>query len=114
MVVNQDLQKSLNDAQWTLMADIFDLLEPLMVVQRLLEGEKYVTISLVPHCVFKVRKYLNHAQNKPNHFEYYSSMLDKLVESFTDQRSSLVKEHATLNILNRVMGTVTWASVRHT
>jgi len=31
------------------------LLKPFMIAQRLLEGQKYVTISLVPYMVYNIR-----------------------------------------------------------
>ena len=45
----------LDDEQWETVGDVKTLLEPFMCVQKLLEGQKYVTISLVPYLINKVR-----------------------------------------------------------
>ena len=56
MVTNGHLSATtmLTDPQWSIVQDIVHLLEPFMVVQKQLEGEKYVTISLVPYLIWKV------------------------------------------------------------
>lgn len=56
MITRNQLTRTTNltDAQWAIVQDIVHLLEPFMVVQKQLEGEKYVTISLVPYLIWKV------------------------------------------------------------
>ena len=51
-----DLTGNLTDFQWLIVTDLHILLKPFMIAQRLLEGEAYVTISLVPYMVYKIRK----------------------------------------------------------
>jgi hypothetical protein len=46
---------NLTDEQWDALCDIKALLEPFMVVQKVLEGQKYPTASLVPYLIKKVR-----------------------------------------------------------
>ena len=41
-----------------MLQDIEELLEPFMMIQRILEGQKYVTISFVPYLISVVRKQL--------------------------------------------------------
>jgi hypothetical protein len=41
-----------------MLQDIEELLEPFMMIQRILEGQKYVTISFVPNLISVVRKQL--------------------------------------------------------
>ena len=41
-----------------MMEDIAELLEPFMNIQRVLEGQNYVTISFVPYLIGVVRKIL--------------------------------------------------------
>jgi hypothetical protein len=56
-----DLTCNLTDSQWLIVRDLHILLKPFMIAQRLLEGEAYVTISLVPYIVYKIRKGLQQA-----------------------------------------------------
>jgi uncharacterized protein YqjF (DUF2071 family) len=51
-----DLQCNLTHSHWLIAADLCTLLKPFMITQKLLEGEAYVTISLVPYMVYKTRK----------------------------------------------------------
>jgi len=46
----------LTDRQWDIIVDLHFLLKPFMIAQRLLEGEVYVTVSLVPYMIYKMRK----------------------------------------------------------
>jgi hypothetical protein len=59
-----DLQCNLNDSQWMIITDLHALLKPFMITQKLLEGQAYVTISLVPYMVYKTRKGLVEAMNR--------------------------------------------------
>ena len=43
-----DLALNLSDHQWRVVFDVTSLLQLYMIAQRLLEGESYVTISLIP------------------------------------------------------------------
>ena len=49
---------NLIDSQWCIVHDLHILLKPFMIAQKLLEGQTYVTISLVPYIVYKIRKAL--------------------------------------------------------
>jgi len=56
MHLDGDMRLFLTEAQWTVVKDMSALLKPFMVAQRLLEGEAYVTISLIPYMLYKIRK----------------------------------------------------------
>jgi hypothetical protein len=56
-----DFEGNLTDQQWKIIHDLKTLLQPFMIAQRLLEGESYVTISLVPFMIYKIRKDLRAA-----------------------------------------------------
>jgi hypothetical protein len=56
LVEEDDLSCNLSDVQWTIVADLQTTLKPIMLVQKLLEGQSYVTISLIPYLIYKVRK----------------------------------------------------------
>ena len=45
-------------SQWIIIEAQVAVLEPFMKIQKMLEGQKYVNISLIPYLVFKVRKHL--------------------------------------------------------
>ena len=50
-----DEEINLTEEQWDALVDIKSLLEPFMIVQKVLEGQKYPTASLVPYLIKKVR-----------------------------------------------------------
>jgi hypothetical protein len=50
-----DLRLSLTEAQWNIIQDLTALFKPFMIALKLLEGEAYVTISLVPFMIYKIR-----------------------------------------------------------
>jgi hypothetical protein len=47
---------NLTDSQWCIVCDLHNLLKPFMIAQKLLEGQIYVNISLVPYIIYKIRK----------------------------------------------------------
>jgi hypothetical protein len=60
-----DLTCNLTDSQWLIVHDLHILLKPFMIAQKFMEGEAYVTISLVPYMVYKIRKGLQQAMDSP-------------------------------------------------
>jgi hypothetical protein len=54
MHLDGDMRLHLTEAQWTIVADMTVLLKPFMIAQRLLEGQSYVTISLIPYMIYKI------------------------------------------------------------
>ncbi len=59
------LKKNLSDEHWSIIVDTCAGLEPFMFAQKLLEGETYVAISLIPYLIFKIRKGLQLLLNAP-------------------------------------------------
>jgi len=55
MEAEGELDCNLTEEQWAIIKDTCDLLEPFMCAQKTLEGQKYVTISLVPLIIYSVR-----------------------------------------------------------
>jgi hypothetical protein len=49
---------NLTDEQWIMVSKYCKILKPFMLVQRALEGEKYVTASTIPYCIHKIRELL--------------------------------------------------------
>ena len=75
--------ENLNDAQWKLLGDIVIILEPFMLAQKLLEGEAYVTLSLVVPIIEGLRKNLVRAASNTDNTAYVQSMLCVLTTSLT-------------------------------
>lgn len=48
----------LDDADWDTLADLRTLLAPIAAVQKLMQGEKFITLSEVPFHAFTLRKHL--------------------------------------------------------
>ena len=106
---------NLNAAQWKLAEDIKIILHPFMLAQKLLEGEKYVTLSLVPTIIECVRRTLAEAIQVPTNTEYVNSMLQQLSSSFTDNwgtglADTQYADHSTVGPGKRHVG-LTWATV---
>ena len=53
-----DAEINLNDEEWKILEEIDQLLEPFMIIQRWIEGQKHVTLSLIPFLITTVRKSL--------------------------------------------------------
>jgi hypothetical protein len=79
---------NLTESQWALLGDIDKILKPFMLAQELLEGEKYVTLSLVVSIIEKIRKNLKEELRNTEHSEYVTSMLKVLLQVFTAEWGS--------------------------
>ena len=77
-----DLQCNLNDSQWMIITDLHALLKPFMITQKLLEGQAYVTISLVPYMVYKTRKGLVEAMNSLTSSLYIQNIASEMLQVF--------------------------------
>ena len=73
---------TLTDRQWAILVDLHALLKPFMIVQRLLEGQAYVTISLVPYMVYKMRKGLQYAIDSDASSMYVKSISREMLLIF--------------------------------
>lgn len=86
MSLEGDLRSTLSDAQWVVVWDLIVLLKPFMIAQKLLEGESYVTISLIPYMLYKIRSSLEAANVNPGSSAQVKSisllMLAKFREEF--------------------------------
>jgi hypothetical protein len=103
----------LSETQWTVIKEVTKLLEPFMVVQQMMEGEKYVTISLVPYLVWKVRDHLQRidtADEGEDISEHVRTVTKKMLEDFnarwgTGVEGTVFNDHLTQgNDRNRVKG----------
>ena len=73
-----DLTCNLSVDQWLIVADLHSTLKPFMLAQRLLEGEAYVTISLIPYIIYKVRKNLDTLRDSPTSSAHVLSVVTKM------------------------------------
>jgi hypothetical protein len=73
---------NLTASQWLIVYDLHILLKPFMIAQRLLEGQSYVTISLVPYMINKTRKALVEAAERPTASHYIHSIAAEMLLIF--------------------------------
>ena len=55
MEVEGTLKSNLTEVQWKVVEDSVNLLDPFMCAQRMMEGESYVTVSMYPYIIHKIR-----------------------------------------------------------
>jgi hypothetical protein len=79
------LTKNLTNAQWLIVEDTTSLLEPFMCAQRLLEGECYVTISMIAYMIWKIRRGLLLAIESPQSSVHVSQLARKMNNRFEEQ-----------------------------
>jgi hypothetical protein len=100
MHLEGDIRLSLTEAQWTVVQDLTILLKPFMVAQKLLEGESYVTISLIPYMIYKIRKGLTAANTNPGSSAQVQSITTLMIRKFEEefgsgQENTIATEHLT-------------------
>ncbi len=79
---------NLNQEQWNIVEDVSSILEPFKSVQQIMEGEKYVTISLIPGMINQIRLGLARAQDNPDTSGAARMVLDKIITKFNDEFGS--------------------------
>ena len=99
----------LTDDQWKLVEAQVKVLEPFMVIQKVLEGQKYVTVSLIPFLLHKVRVHLDTSIDNPNMLPAITGLLQKMRADFetrwgTGMPGSVFDEHKTLGHRRRRKG----------
>ncbi len=58
------------------------ILKPFMFAQKTFEGEAYVTISMVPYVLYRIRSLLEDARNDPNTSIQVANLTQKMVNAF--------------------------------
>lgn len=103
----------LTDPQWGIISEMAQLLEPFMIIQQMMEGEKYVTISLVPYLVWKVRQHLlqnlEDREEPDERSEHFKTINRKMLVDFNERWGSglpetVYAEHETEGPRNRSKG----------
>ena len=82
LVTEGKLAETLSDSQWITPEDICDILEPFMFAQVTLEGQKYVTISLLPFIISKCREGLTAVLNSARTKSSVKAMGSTMLTSF--------------------------------
>jgi hypothetical protein len=108
---NHGLTGNLNNVEWDELKRIHDLLKPFMLVQRDMEGEKYVTISRIPMEVRLLRRGLQSSADDPAHTagELAKALIEDPVNGFNIYWGSGAidteyNETETLGARNRIQG----------
>jgi len=73
---------NLTNSQWIIVKDLAALLKPFMILQKMLEGHAYVTISLVPYVIYKMRKGLVEAFTSEVSSEYVKTISSIMLNAF--------------------------------
>ena len=55
-----------------------------MLAQKLLEGEAYITISLIPYLIYKVRKNLETLRDSPESSAHVLSIVAKMLQKIEE------------------------------
>ena len=90
MVAESTLAADLNltDGQWIILKDTVSLLEPFMIAQKCLEGEKYVTISFVLVIITQIRINLKELINNESSSEHVLDLSTAMLENFNSHWGS--------------------------
>jgi hypothetical protein len=109
MHLDGDMRLSLSEAQWTVVTDLTVLLRPFMIAQRLLEGQSYVTVSLIPYMLYKIRSGLMSANTDPTsslHVQRISSlMIAKFNKEFgSGEENTVATDHTEEGYRRRAKG----------
>jgi zinc finger BED domain-containing protein 1 (E3 SUMO-protein ligase ZBED1) len=73
---------NLTGMQWVIVELVRNVLKPFMIAQKLLEDEKYITISFVPGIIYSVRQGLKAVENDENNHESIKVMSRKMLVDF--------------------------------
>jgi hypothetical protein len=82
MEVENGLKSNLTGVQWEVISDTCSILAPFMFAQRLLEGESYVTNSMVPYILYKVKKGLVQVLESASSTPHVRSLARKMCNIF--------------------------------
>lgn len=111
MVAENMLSKDVNltAQQWRIVEQITKVLIPFKEVQILMEGEKYVTSSLIPGLISLVRKGLQDALSDCNNLQCVTDLAAKMMKKFeedfgTGDIDTVFREHQSLGVNNRLKG----------
>jgi hypothetical protein len=94
--------KMLDEKEWDYIEEVKTLLEPFMIIQKYMEGSKYITISLIPLLVYKMRAQLQeqliayNGEGKANIIKTISDMLTIIAQRWgSGKPGTVLDEHKT-------------------
>eukprot|EP00956_Cyclotella_meneghiniana_P040792 scaffold205154_cov36-Cyclotella_meneghiniana.AAC.1 len=96
---NLSQKNDLTDDEWLVLHQIEIVLETMAEFQRTLEGEKYVTSSLVPVAVFQIRKAYVETINCPSSHPNVKKLAQTLLDDFDERYVPEDKSKGTLSYL---------------
>ena len=76
------------DTEWQLLRMIEETLKPFKIFQKLLEGEKYLTISLMPFCIAQIRRTLELSCEYVGYNQNYRELCEILLSDFENRWGS--------------------------
>ena len=76
-------QKALTPEEWIKVANLRKLLNPFMLAQKVLEGEKYATGPIIVPLINKIRQHLNSAIMHPQNSEHMRNLTRSMLDDFT-------------------------------
>jgi hypothetical protein len=82
------LQCNLSPSQWIIISDTCTLLKPFMFAQKILEGETYVTISIIPYILYRIRTLLQQAREAPDISLHVRNLLGRMANAFENHWGS--------------------------
>lgn len=77
-----DGRVNLTDEQWIILHQITILLEPFMIAQKFLEGERYVTLSFVPYIINSMRTSMAKLIDDENSSLHLKTISEKMLNAF--------------------------------
>lgn len=109
MQVTHDLKCNLSDEDWKVIEELTVVIKPFMLVQLLLEGEKYVTISFIPYLISEIRIGLNDVLSNNGAHPQVVDLVSQMLTNFNDRwgdgsSGSVVEENSTRTKGNRQKG----------
>ena len=102
------LSCNLNPDQWKVVQDTCQLLEPFMCAQRMMEGESYVTVSMYPYIMHKIRGGVVRLIDRPSSQQVFNlaRKMNRLLEEHwgCGDPGTIAQEHLTTGPRQRPKG----------
>jgi len=100
MEAEGNLDCNLTNDQWRIVAVTCEVLQPFMFAQKTLEGECYVTNSMVPYILYKIRTLIQDARDSPTVTVQAANLLRRMANAFevhwgSGEPGTVATEHLT-------------------
>jgi hypothetical protein len=109
MEAEGNLDCNLTDSQWLIVEDTCTVLQPFMFAQKALEGGCYVTNSMAPYILYKIRASIQQARDCPTISVQAANLLRRMVNAFevhlgSGEPGTVATEHLTEGLNRRPRG----------